>query len=89
MYHIPGSTKTFLRLCGVDYSGGGGATDLAHVYTGSMTECMHVCASFDRCTACGWGYLPGDELNHHRCYMKTDLKRAHRAASDWCLAILQ
>ncbi|KAL2024270.1 hypothetical protein VTK56DRAFT_9426 [Thermocarpiscus australiensis] len=89
IYHVPGSTKSFLRLCGIDYSGSGEATDLAEVYTGSMADCMDICASFDQCTACGWGYLAGDEGSEHRCYMKTNLKRAHTAASDWCFAILQ
>ncbi|KAK4039733.1 hypothetical protein C8A01DRAFT_36268 [Parachaetomium inaequale] len=88
IYHVPGSTRSFKRLCGVDYSGSG-ATDLAHAYTESMADCMNSCALFDQCTACSWGYLQGDEGEKHRCYMKKDLKQAHTAASDWCFAILQ
>ncbi|KAK4135828.1 hypothetical protein BT67DRAFT_355499, partial [Trichocladium antarcticum] len=87
VYHVPGSTKRFLRLCGIDYSGSG-ATDLAHVYTGSMADCIHACASFDQCTSCSWGYLEGDAGSEHRCYMKKELKTAHEVASDWCLAVL-
>lgn len=88
VYHVPGSTKRFLRLCGIDYSGSG-ATDLAHVYTGSMADCIHACASFDQCTSCAWGYLEGDAGSEHRCYMKKELKTAHEVAGDWCLAVLQ
>ncbi|AEO54540.1 hypothetical protein MYCTH_2297208 [Thermothelomyces thermophilus ATCC 42464] len=88
IYHVPGSTKSFLRVCGVDY-GGSGATDLAQAWTDSMADCMNSCASFDQCTGCAWGYLDGDEGAQHRCYMKKDLKKAHQADSDWCFAILQ
>ncbi|SPQ19187.1 d01851cc-64ce-4463-ba05-69fda98c4928 [Thermothielavioides terrestris] len=88
VYHVPGSTKTFLRICGVDYSGDE-ATDLAQVYTGSMADCMNSCASFNQCTACSWGYIQGDEGGEHRCFMKNNLKTGHTAASDWCFAILQ
>jgi hypothetical protein len=88
IYHVPGSTKRFLRLCGIDFSGSG-ATDLAQVWTVSMADCMNSCASFDQCTACAWGYMEGDEGDKHRCYMKKNLKMGHDAAKDWCLAILQ
>ncbi|KAK3311048.1 uncharacterized protein B0T15DRAFT_60001 [Chaetomium strumarium] len=88
IYHVPGSTKRFLRLCGIDFSGSG-ATDLAQIWTGSMADCMNSCASFDQCTACAWGYMEGDDGDKHRCYMKKNLKTGHDAAKDWCLAILQ
>ncbi|KAL2268818.1 hypothetical protein VTJ83DRAFT_3664 [Remersonia thermophila] len=89
IYHVPGSTKSFRRYCGIDYGGGTGALDLAHAWTTSMAECMHTCASFNECTACAWGYIPGDQGGKHRCYMKKNLKKPHQAASDWCFAILQ
>jgi hypothetical protein len=88
IYFVPGSTRSFLRLCGIDYSGDG-ATDLAHLYTSSMADCMNVCASNSECEACSWGYIAGDEDSRHRCYMKADLREAHKADSDWCFAILQ
>ncbi|KAH6854762.1 hypothetical protein B0I37DRAFT_39150 [Chaetomium sp. MPI-CAGE-AT-0009] len=88
VYNVPGSTRSFRRFCGIDYSGDD-ATDLTHAYTESMADCMNSCASFDQCTACAWGYLQGDRGGKHRCYMKTDLKQPHAAASDWCFAILQ
>jgi hypothetical protein len=88
VYHVPGSTKSFMRRCGIDYNSSG-STDLAHTWTISMADCMHSCASFDQCTACAWGYIPGDKGEKHRCYMKKDLKQSHAAASDWCFATLQ
>ncbi|KAL2160987.1 hypothetical protein VTH06DRAFT_8699 [Thermothelomyces fergusii] len=88
IYHVPGSTKSFLRVCGIDYSGSG-ATDLVHTWTNSMADCMNSCASFDQCTGCAWGYLDGDDGPRHRCYMKKDLTKPHQAVSDWCFAILQ
>ena len=89
LYTVPGSTKTFLHTCGIDYSGAGEATDLSHVYTNSMAECMNVCASFDKCTGCGWGFVTGDTGEAHRCWMKNDLRAAHRARDDYCFGILQ
>ncbi|KAL2260666.1 hypothetical protein VTK26DRAFT_5251 [Humicola hyalothermophila] len=88
IYRVPGSTKSFLRICGIDYSGSN-ATDLAHVYTKSMADCMNSCASFDQCTGCSWGYLRGDSGDEHRCYMKKNLKTPHEAVDDWCFAVLQ
>ncbi|KAK3941968.1 hypothetical protein QBC46DRAFT_87249 [Diplogelasinospora grovesii] len=89
IYHVSGSTKTFLRVCGLDYSGAGGAADLADVYTSSMPECINRCASFDQCTGCGWGYIFGDTGDTHRCWMKSNLKTSHNATADWCFAVLQ
>ncbi|KAH6630599.1 hypothetical protein B0J18DRAFT_106363 [Chaetomium sp. MPI-SDFR-AT-0129] len=88
IYHVPDSTASFQRVCGVDYSGSG-AVDIAQEWTESMAECMDRCASLVSCTACSWGYLKGDQGAKHRCYMKKNLKRAHAAAGDWCFAILQ
>lgn len=89
MYQVPGSHKRFLRLCGIDYHGSTSSRDLIHMYTASMADCMNSCASFDQCTAVGWGFLPGDTGKEHRCYMKTDLKTGHAATTDWCFAMLQ
>ncbi|KAK5656427.1 hypothetical protein OQA88_4808 [Cercophora sp. LCS_1] len=89
LYTVSGSTKTFLRVCGIDYSGANGATDLAHIYTNSMVECMNVCASYDRCTGCGWGWVEGDTGVSHRCWMKSDLRVSHRARDDYGFGVLQ
>ncbi|KAK3372314.1 hypothetical protein B0H63DRAFT_291845 [Podospora didyma] len=88
VYNVPGSTKTFLRICGLDYSGTG-ATDIANVTTNSFAECMNQCALLSNCTACGWGFIAGDTGDAHRCWMKNDLKANHEATKDWSFAILQ
>jgi len=84
-------TKTFLHICGIDYSGASGATDLAHVYTSSMAECMNICASYDKCTGAGWGLVTGEAASatSHPCWMKNNLKSPHRARDDYCFGILQ
>ncbi|KAK3336344.1 hypothetical protein B0T19DRAFT_36305 [Cercophora scortea] len=89
VYTVPSSTKTFLRVCSIDYSGVGGAVDIAHVVTGSMDECMDACAARDDCTGCAWGYIFGDSGNAHRCWMKNSLQTAHNATHDWSFAVLQ
>ncbi|KAK0730111.1 hypothetical protein B0H67DRAFT_560786 [Lasiosphaeris hirsuta] len=91
IYSVPGSTKSFLRLCGLDYSGPDGATDLDHISTNSMAECMNSCASYDQCTGCAWGYIAGDisGTGAHRCWMKKELKSFHMANSDFCFAKLR
>ncbi|KAK0656221.1 hypothetical protein B0T16DRAFT_31520 [Cercophora newfieldiana] len=91
LYRVPGMTKTFLHICGIDYSGATGATDLSHVYTSSMAECLNVCASYDKCTGAGWGFVSGDAASStsHRCWMKNDLRVSHTARDDYCFGILQ
>ncbi|KAK4218906.1 hypothetical protein QBC37DRAFT_164662 [Rhypophila decipiens] len=81
--------KTFLRVCGVDYSGAGGAKDLRHVSTSTMAECMDACAELSGCTGAGWGHIAGDTGSKHRCWLKTDLQTPHKAIMDWDFAILQ
>lgn len=81
--------KTFLRVCGIDYSGIGGATDMRNVRTETMAECMDACAELSGCTGCGWGQIPGDTISKHRCWLKTDLQTPHNATTDWDFAILQ
>ncbi|KAL1840117.1 hypothetical protein VTJ49DRAFT_773 [Mycothermus thermophilus] len=41
IYHVPGSTKSFRRYCGIDYGGGHGATDLAHACRVSPVQPYH------------------------------------------------
>ena len=89
IYIVPGTSKRFLRVCGIDYSGPGGAIDLAHVYTDTMAECINACASYSRCTGCGWGHVVGDTGKAHRCWMKTNLQQPHKANGDYCFAVLQ
>lgn len=87
-YQVPGSTVQFLHLCGVDYSGDGEATDIKHVQTDSMADCMTNCAGTEGCTGCGWGYQDGDSLYEHTCWLKSGLKSSHTADSAWAFAIL-
>ncbi|KAI5924426.1 hypothetical protein F4810DRAFT_700759 [Camillea tinctor] len=59
-YQVPGSDKTFLRICGIDYSGSGEATDIRQVPTEDMLDCMKNCAGTANCTGCGGiGYTRG------------------------------
>ncbi|KAH6647221.1 hypothetical protein BKA67DRAFT_663559 [Truncatella angustata] len=87
-YTVPGSTKTFMHYCGLDYSGDSEATDLKSVTTDSMADCMANCAGTYGCTGCGWGYVDGDSLYEHTCWLKSDLKTAHKADSSWAFAVL-
>ncbi|KAK1826879.1 hypothetical protein QBC39DRAFT_421813 [Podospora conica] len=89
LYLVPGSTKVFLRYCGIDYDGTDGAYDLTHIYTTSMEQCMTACASSDLCTGCGWGRIDGDSKGNYRCWMKNNLQTPHKAREDYCFALLQ
>ncbi|KAH8907631.1 hypothetical protein BR93DRAFT_878299, partial [Coniochaeta sp. PMI_546] len=89
IYQVPGSNKSFLRLCGIDYSGGSEAVDLANKPTFSFADCMGNCAGTYGCTGCAWGIESGDVGADHQCWMKGDLKTGHKVAPDWCFAVLQ
>ena len=82
---MPGSDKRFLRVCGVDYSGG---AELTHVPTQSMLDCMTNCAGTYGCVGAGWGYLDGDVGYEHQCWMKSKLAKPRDVALDWSFAIL-
>lgn len=87
-YQVPGSTARFLHLCGVDYSGTDGATDIKNVQTDSMAGCMRNCAGTEGCTGCGWGYQEGDSLYEHTCWLKSGLNTPRTADSAWAFAVL-
>ncbi|QUC22913.1 uncharacterized protein UV8b_07154 [Ustilaginoidea virens] len=81
--------KTFLRVCGVDYSPDGGeAVSLGVVWTASMEDCMMSCAGYPNCTGCGWGLVPGDAGSDHRCWLWSNLRSAHVVRSGWDFAVL-
>ncbi|KAK3497318.1 uncharacterized protein B0T23DRAFT_402466 [Neurospora hispaniola] len=84
MHRIPGLAKSFLRLCGVDYT----ADDLGNFLAGDMAECIDACAAMERCSGCSWGYLDGDKGNKHRCWLKSNLQTAKEQPSDWCFAMI-
>lgn len=88
-YAAPNSDKSFLRICGVDYSGKGGAIDLGVIWTASMQDCMNNCAGYPNCTGCGWGVIEGDAGSDHRCWLKSDLDSSHSVRSGWDFAILE
>src|SRR5690606_24948025 len=80
-YDVPGSDKSFVIFCGIDFSadspsgseGGGGTVELGFGMAGDMEACVALCAANKACTACGWGYIAGDESRPgqgHRCWMK-------------------
>lgn len=87
---MPGSKVQFLRLCGVDYSGPSEAVDIIHKPTWSFADCLDNCAGTYGCTACSWGVAEGETAGGaHQCWMKSNLRKGHTAASDWCFGILQ
>ncbi|RFU81267.1 pan domain-containing [Trichoderma arundinaceum] len=88
-YQVPGSEKTFLLICGIDFSGADQAVDLGNLFTIDMEDCMSHCATFPGCTACGWGIIPGDPGSEHRCWLKGNLKKTHQTKPGWYFAVLQ
>ncbi|KAK2021566.1 hypothetical protein LX32DRAFT_243111 [Colletotrichum zoysiae] len=89
IYHVIGSDKTFLRLCGVDYSGGVGAIDMYNIPAASMGECMEACAKAAQCTGVSWGNVMVDGEAQLRCWLKRGLTTPHAAVANWNFAILQ
>ena len=92
LYDVPQSDKTFLRLCGIDYTGEGAADDLATVWTASMQDCIINCVVYDGCTACSWGAIEGDNYrDNHRCFLKTNLveSKKTKVRAGWDFAIMQ
>ncbi|KAI1775885.1 hypothetical protein F4818DRAFT_415260 [Hypoxylon cercidicola] len=87
IYQVPGSDKSFLRICGIDYSGDE-AEDLRQVPTESILDCMKNCAGTAECTGCGWGFLDGDTGTQHTCWLKGGLKQSHEADPNWAFAVL-
>ncbi|KAI1438322.1 hypothetical protein GGR50DRAFT_488478 [Xylaria sp. CBS 124048] len=91
IYDPPGSSKKFLRLCGVDFDKKDGAVDIENMYLGSPTDCIDKCAAAADCTGCGWGVIAGDNQGSlHRCWLKNNLtdNKPHVAEADWYFASL-
>lgn len=88
-YKVPETNATFRRECGIDYSGIDQAKDIASVWTMSMQDCMFQCAEYPGCEACGWGVIENDPGSLHRCWLKSELKQAHKSRSGWEFAFLQ
>ncbi|KAJ8107403.1 hypothetical protein ONZ43_g6742 [Nemania bipapillata] len=89
VYTVPGSTKQFLQLCGVDYGKEDGAVDLRNVSTNTADDCMNNCAGTAGCTGCGWGFIDGDHGPPYRCWLKSYItNKSHTADTDWQFAVL-
>jgi len=81
--------KQFVLLCGIDYSGGGEATDLGDLQASTFEKCIEQCAKETECTGAGWGPKgKGDNTYRETCWMKKDLKQGHVAIEDWHFAVL-
>ncbi|KAI1308842.1 hypothetical protein F5Y03DRAFT_83736 [Xylaria venustula] len=89
IYAVPGSTKRFIQLCGVDYGKQDGAIDIRNVYTDTAEDCIDNCAGTTGCTGCGWGFIEGDDGPPYRCWLKRNLDgRPHGADTAWQLSVL-
>ncbi|KAI1422228.1 hypothetical protein F5Y12DRAFT_644714 [Xylaria sp. FL1777] len=89
VYEVPGSTKKFVQLCGVDYGKGDGAVDIRNVYTDTAEDCIDNCAGTTGCTGCGWGFIEGDKGPPYRCWLKNNLDgRPHSANMSWYFSVL-
>ncbi|KAI0540084.1 hypothetical protein GGR58DRAFT_185488 [Xylaria digitata] len=89
VYNVPGSTKKFLRLCGIDYGKEDGAVDIRNVYTDSAEDCIDNCAGTTGCTGCGWGFIEGDKGPPYRCWLKRNVNgKSHNADMTWYFATL-
>ncbi|KAJ6438852.1 transmembrane alpha-helix domain-containing protein [Purpureocillium lavendulum] len=87
-YTVPRTEKTFLRVCGIDYSGAGNAAELGNVWVAGMQECMASCAGYPGCTGCSWGVIEGDAGSDHRCWLKGKLGSSSAVRPGWDFAIL-
>ncbi len=87
-HHTASNGKTFLHICGVDYSGDDQAEDIGSVKATNFDECMEACAEEDECTGVGWG--PKVKGNDYRetCWMKKGLLKSHKATPEWNFAVL-
>lgn len=89
IYEVPGSTKKFLQLCGIDYGKEDGAVDLRNVYTETAEDCMDNCAGTTGCTGCGWGFIQGDKGPPFRCWLKRKVNgEPHKAEMSWHFSVL-
>ncbi|KAI0434602.1 hypothetical protein F5Y09DRAFT_236005 [Xylaria sp. FL1042] len=89
IYGVPGSTKKFLQLCGIDYGKQDGAIDIRNVYTDTAEDCIDNCAGTTGCTGCGWGFIEGDKGPPYRCWLKSNVDgKPHDADMTWHFSVL-
>lgn len=88
VYHVVGSDKRFLRLCGLDYTGDDGAIDMSDALASTMGECMEQCARVAQCTGVSWGNVLINGTPELRCWLKRDLKKSRATVANWNFAVL-
>ncbi|GJC99249.1 hypothetical protein ColKHC_08075 [Colletotrichum higginsianum] len=88
VYHVVGSDKRFLRLCGLDYTGDDGAIDMSDALASTMGECMEQCARVAQCTGVSWGNVLINGAPELRCWLKRDLKKSRATVANWNFAVL-
>ncbi|WQF84553.1 hypothetical protein CDEST_09567 [Colletotrichum destructivum] len=88
VYHVIGSDKRFLRLCGLDYTGDDGAIDMSDAPASTMGECMEQCARVAQCTGVSWGNVLINGAPELRCWLKRDLKKSRATVANWNFAVL-
>lgn len=69
LYLSTGTNRSFLLLCGRDYSSFDGAVDLYNVAMDDMSDCIDECARQAGCIAAGYG----SNGNRNTCWLKSKL----------------
>lgn len=69
LYSAAGTGKSYLLLCGRDYSSVDGAVDLSNEPVDNMSDCIARCAAQQGCVGAGWG--PYNDQN--TCWLKSVL----------------
>ena len=69
LFTLPGTNKSYLLLCGRDYSSYDGAVDLFNEPMDNMYDCITECGKQEGCVAVGYG--PYNDQN--TCWLKSKL----------------
>ncbi|KAL1844844.1 hypothetical protein VTK73DRAFT_1686 [Phialemonium thermophilum] len=69
LYHAANTTRSFLLLCGRDYSSLNGATDIYDVALDTLADCIDECAQRPDCVGAGYGNYRG----RNTCWLKSFL----------------
>ncbi|KAK4181361.1 hypothetical protein QBC36DRAFT_366826 [Triangularia setosa] len=82
------NNKSFITLCGVDYSGKGEAKEISNAKVKTFRDCLELCSKKKECTGAGWGVMDGDKSGEHTCWMKNGLNSSHTATPEWGFGVL-
>jgi hypothetical protein len=82
LYAATNLNKSYLLLCGRDYSSLDGAVDLLNEAMDNMSDCMDLCAQQQGCVGAGWG--PYNNVN--TCWLKAKLG-APNITPNWYFAV--